>query len=91
MIRLFCDECGSELVVDNPDVVNPRWRRRVGQWSFALIQTYKGISNTGNLCKGCLGQLLIEAVDNGEEPTKANAVDDPMAKSIRKQIEPDSL
>lgn len=65
VIRYFCDECDNELDEAHPDVINQRWERKAGNWTFELIQTYKGTSNQGNLCQPCLRNLLIKAVDNG--------------------------
>lgn len=67
MIRYYCDSCDNALDTDHPDMLNPRFKRKIGDWTFEIIQSYKGTSNTGNLCQSCLRSLLIKAVDGGEE------------------------
>lgn len=63
MIKHFCDSCGHELNNGVPDIINPRFRGKIDDWEFNIIQSYKGISNIGNLCKPCFRMLLIQAVD----------------------------
>ena len=67
MIRHFCDVCNNVLDANNPDVINPRWVRKFADWEFELIQSYRGVSNTGNLCQVCLRKLIINAIDRGEQ------------------------
>ncbi len=67
MIRYYCDECDNELDAQHPDVINPRWEGKAGDWSFVLIQSYQGTANAGNLCQPCLRNLLVKAVDAGQK------------------------
>lgn len=73
MIRHFCDVCDNILDTEHPDMINPRWVRKIGDWKFELIQSYEGVSNTGNLCQPCLRNLLMKAMDGGDEVESVEA------------------
>jgi len=62
MIKRFCDRCGNEMVesatsrrVMNADKRGPR------SFSVEVIAAVDGVSNSGDLCPGCVKDLVMKA------------------------------
>lgn len=57
MIKYFCDVCDKEIPAD--EAAN-RVNRKLGFLEVQVIHSWKGMSNTGNICHDCITLAVVK-------------------------------